>query len=56
MEDVVRLMEVWARPHLSAFPGATLEVVRLPGRTPMIFIDVPGDGKDTVSLLKTLSR
>ena len=32
MEDAVRLMEAWAREQLGAFPGATLEVVRLPGR------------------------
>ena len=29
--------------QLAAFAGATLEVVRLPGRTPLIFIEVPGD-------------
>ena len=50
MEDAVTLMEAWARPQLGAFPGATLDVIRLPGRTPLIFIDVPGDGDDTVLL------
>ena len=28
MEDAVKLMEAWARPQRSAFPGATLEVIR----------------------------
>jgi acetylornithine deacetylase/succinyl-diaminopimelate desuccinylase-like protein len=41
MDDAVRLMEQWARSKLSALPGATLEVVRLENRTPLIFIDVP---------------
>ncbi|WP_422001216.1 M20 family metallopeptidase [Reyranella sp.] len=56
MEDAVTLMEGWARRHLEAFPGATLEVVRLPGRTPLIFIDVPGDNDDTVLLYGHLDK
>jgi acetylornithine deacetylase/succinyl-diaminopimelate desuccinylase-like protein len=56
MEDAVRLMEAWARRELSAFADATLEVVRLPGRTPLIFIDVPGDGSDTVLLYGHLDK
>ena len=31
MDDAVKLMEAWAREQLSAFPGATLEVLRLEG-------------------------
>ena len=56
MEDAVKLMEGWARRYLSSFAGATLEVVRLPGRTPLIFIDVPGDGSDTVLLYGHLDK
>ena len=56
MEDAVRLMEGWARPYLSAFDGAMLEVVRLPGRTPLIFIDIPGDGDDTALLYGHLDK
>jgi acetylornithine deacetylase/succinyl-diaminopimelate desuccinylase-like protein len=56
MEDAVTLMVAWARPHLEAFPGATLEVVRLPGRTPLIFIEVPGDSDDTVLLYGHLDK
>jgi acetylornithine deacetylase/succinyl-diaminopimelate desuccinylase-like protein len=41
MDDAVKLMEGWARSKLPALAGATLEVVRLPGRTPLIYIDVP---------------
>lgn len=45
MDDAVKLMERWARAKLGSLPGATLEVVRLPGRTPLIFIEVPACGE-----------
>ncbi|MHB1616277.1 MAG: M20/M25/M40 family metallo-hydrolase [Metallibacterium sp.] len=41
MDAAVAQMEHWARRKISALPGATLEVVRLPGRTPLICIEVP---------------
>ena len=56
MEDAVTLMVGWARPQLEAFPGATLEVVRLPGRTPLLFMEVPGDSDDTVLLYGHLDK
>ena len=56
MEDAVTLMEAWARRQLAAFPAATLEVVRLPGRTPLLFMDIPGDGSDTVLLYGHLDK
>jgi acetylornithine deacetylase/succinyl-diaminopimelate desuccinylase-like protein len=56
MEDAVALFERWARTKLSSLPGATLEVVRLPQRTPVIVIDVPGEGKDTVLLYGHLDK
>jgi len=56
MEDAVTLMEGWARRQLAAFPGATLEVVRLTGRTPLILIDIPGEGDDTVLLYGHLDK
>jgi acetylornithine deacetylase/succinyl-diaminopimelate desuccinylase-like protein len=45
MEDAVRLMEGWARAQ--DIPGMTVEVVRLEGRTPLIYIDIPASGQDT---------
>ena len=45
-----------ARRSSAAFAGATLEVVRLPGRTPLIFIEVPGDSDDTVLLYGHLDK
>src|SRR6266404_3451032 len=56
MEDAVTLFEGWARAKLSSLPGASLEVVRLPGRTPVIVIDVPGEGEDTVLLYGHLDK
>ncbi|HEY2876064.1 MAG TPA: M20/M25/M40 family metallo-hydrolase, partial [Reyranella sp.] len=56
MEDAVKLMEAWAREKLTAFPGATLDVVRLPGRTPLILMDIPGDSNDTVLLYGHLDK
>ncbi|MEO8779597.1 MAG: peptidase M20, partial [Rhodanobacter sp.] len=50
MDAAVKLMETWARSKLDKLPGATLEVVRLEGRTPLIYIEVPGQGDDTVML------
>lgn len=56
MDDAVRLMERWARHKLANLPGATLEVVRLPGRTPMIFVEVPGSNDDCVLLYGHLDK
>ena len=39
MDDAVALMERWARAQPIA--GMQVEVVRLEGRTPLIFIDIP---------------
>jgi acetylornithine deacetylase/succinyl-diaminopimelate desuccinylase-like protein len=56
MDEAVSLFERWARAKLAALPGAALEVVRLPGRTPLILIDVPGEGRDTVLLYGHLDK
>jgi hypothetical protein len=39
-----------------AHPGATLEVVRLPNRTPVIFIEIPGQGTEPVLLYGHLDK
>jgi len=56
MDAAVRLMESWARAQLAAIQGATLEVVRLEGRTPLIFIDIPGEGDEPVLLYGHLDK
>ncbi len=54
MDQAVALMEVWARAQPIA--GMQVEVVRLPGRTPLIFIDIPGAGDDCVLLYGHLDK
>ena len=54
MDRAVALMEAWARAQ--PIPGMKLEVVRLPGRTPLIFIEIPGKGDDTVLLYGHLDK
>ncbi|HVN27484.1 MAG TPA: M20 family metallopeptidase [Candidatus Binataceae bacterium] len=48
MDKVVARFEKWARAHLPK--AATLEVVRLPKRTPLLFIDIPGQIDDCILL------
>ncbi|HUC09948.1 MAG TPA: M20/M25/M40 family metallo-hydrolase, partial [Stellaceae bacterium] len=56
MDEAIGLFERWARAKLAALPGASLEIVALPGRTPVILIEVPGDGADTVLLYGHLDK
>jgi acetylornithine deacetylase/succinyl-diaminopimelate desuccinylase-like protein len=56
MDQAVKLMEAWARKHAAGLPGSTVEVIRLEGRTPVIFIEVPGTGSDTVLLYGHLDK
>ena len=51
LQAAIDLYAGWARGQLAAVPGATVEVVRLGARTPVIFIDAPataGGGEGTV--------
>ena len=45
MERAVELLSGWAKQKVSGMKGATLDVLRLPGRTPLIVIDIPGATK-----------
>ncbi|WP_115042392.1 M20 family metallopeptidase [Xanthomonas arboricola] len=58
MEQAVTLMETWARAQ--AIEGMQVEVVRLEGRTPLIFIEIPAtgaeSGDDTVLLYGHLDK
>jgi acetylornithine deacetylase/succinyl-diaminopimelate desuccinylase-like protein len=56
MEKVVAMFAGWARGKLAAFPGATLGVVRLEKRTPLIFIGVPGTSAGTVLMYGHLDK
>jgi acetylornithine deacetylase/succinyl-diaminopimelate desuccinylase-like protein len=41
MDAAVKMFEAWARNALSGVAGATVEVITLPKRTPVILIDIP---------------
>jgi acetylornithine deacetylase/succinyl-diaminopimelate desuccinylase-like protein len=56
MDAAVAMFERWARGRLGSLPGATLEIVRLEGRTPVILIEIPGGGRDTVLLYGHLDK
>jgi acetylornithine deacetylase/succinyl-diaminopimelate desuccinylase-like protein len=56
MDEAVSLFERWAREKAAALPGAAVEVVRLPGRTPVILIDIPGASDDCVLLYGHLDK
>jgi acetylornithine deacetylase/succinyl-diaminopimelate desuccinylase-like protein len=56
IDKAVALFERWARVSMAALPGASVEVVRLPGRTPVILIDIPGDRIETVLLYGHLDK
>ncbi|HUO87774.1 MAG TPA: M20 family metallopeptidase [Rhizomicrobium sp.] len=56
MDKAVAMFEAWARRKLETVPGSTLEVVRLPGRTPLIFMEIPGEAKGTVLLYGHLDK
>jgi acetylornithine deacetylase/succinyl-diaminopimelate desuccinylase-like protein len=54
IEKVIRLAEAWARQQ--PLRGMTVEIVRLPGRTPVLYFDVPGTGGRTVLLYGHLDK
>jgi acetylornithine deacetylase/succinyl-diaminopimelate desuccinylase-like protein len=56
MDQAVALFEGWARGKLENLPGSKLEVVRLSGRTPLIFMEIPGEAKGTVLLYGHLDK
>jgi acetylornithine deacetylase/succinyl-diaminopimelate desuccinylase-like protein len=54
IERVIRLAEAWVRRQ--PVRGLAVEIVRLPGRTPVLFFDVPGVGDKTVLLYGHLDK
>ncbi len=48
MEQAVQLIEAWCRKQ--PIKGMTIEIVRIEGRTPVLFLDIPGDSDDVVLL------
>src|SRR6201986_622571 len=56
MDNVDALFAGWAKEQLKSIPGSTLEVVRVKDRTPLIFMEIPGEKDDTVLLYGHLDK
>src|SRR4029079_15600453 len=56
MQQAVEMFTAWANGKLGQFPGASLEVIRLKGRTPLISIDIPGTNSGTVLMYGHLDK
>ncbi len=54
MERVLQMALAWVEEH--ALPGQTVTVGRLPGRTPLILVDVPGQGEGSVLMYGHLDK
>ena len=54
MEKAVELIEGWCREE--PIEGLTVEVIRLEGRTPLIYMEIPGETDDTVLLYGHLDK
>jgi len=48
METAVEMLEAWCKTQ--PIKDMTIEIVRLEGRTPLLFIDIPGQSDDVVLL------
>ena len=46
LERAVSLIVDWVRPVVDGLPGAVLSVERIPGRTPVLFVEIPATAGD----------
>src|SRR4051812_4445609 len=54
IESAVQLADKWCRQH--AVPGMKQEIVRLPGRTPVLFLEIPGKAKGNILMYGHLDK
>ena len=54
MDEAVALLQGWCETQ--SVPGMKLELIRLDGRTPLLFLEVPGDSSDCVLLYGHLDK
>lgn len=54
MDQAVQLIADWC--HKNSIPGMKLDVIQLEGRTPVIFLEIPGSNDDTVLLYGHLDK
>jgi acetylornithine deacetylase/succinyl-diaminopimelate desuccinylase-like protein len=48
MQEAVEMLERWCKAQ--PIKGMTAEIIKLPGRTPILFLEIPGDSDDVVLL------
>ena len=56
MDAAVDQFAAWAKGKIEGLAGASLEVLRLEGRTPVIFIEIPGETRDVALLYGHLDK
>lgn len=54
MQRAMTLVADWCRAH--APRGMALEIVQLPGRTPLLLLEIPGEGQQTVLMYGHLDK
>jgi len=54
MEEATQQIFAWCKKQ--DIDGMQCEIVRLPGRTPLIFMEIPGEGDDTVLMYGHLDK
>ena len=54
MDQATDLIANWIR--MQKIPGLVLDIIRLEKRTPLIFVEIPGDSKETVLLYGHLDK
>lgn len=55
-DKAVALLADWARKKTETLPGATVDIIREPGRGPAIYIEIPGTGKGNVFMYGHLDK
>ena len=56
IERAAALLADWARNTLRSVPDATIEIIRLPGRTPVVFVDISGNSPEPVLIYGHLDK
>ena len=54
IEEATQQIFAWCEQQ--DIPGMQCEIIRLPGRTPLIFMDIPGEGDDTLLMYGHLDK
>ncbi|MEL1263350.1 M20/M25/M40 family metallo-hydrolase [Pseudoxanthomonas putridarboris] len=56
MDRALDLLTGWAREQLADMPGVSIEALHLPGRTPVLLVDMPGSSAATTLIYGHLDK